>query len=138
MKKVQLRVDVKKGKLVIDGEQFKDLVSLLEDGRYTLIVEKQFEPNTLFDYRKHYFALRDNLHVYGDTGLSINEIHKLAKQHIFPRIPNEEKYFDVTEVDIEDLRNIDKWSVTWLTLEGMKLYVKHFKAFAWEHYNCYL
>ena len=112
-KKVKIKAE--NGKVIAnrDGlaEAFKDL-----DGLYIISFTKLSKPKTIDEWRKHYFFLRDILFEDGETGYTKNELHDMTKNALLQ----------------------PHCTTTVLDEEGWETFIKSYKEWAFESFNCYL
>lgn len=90
-----------------------NLLKMLDEGNYVVTFEKQQEPKTIEEYRKEYFAKRDVL--ASETGNQKQAVHSAAK-----------------------FKFLEGCSTTTLSVEGWQQFIKDFKEWGFEHFNCVL
>lgn len=129
---MRLRIKAENGKIVEGFDQMKVAVKQL-DGDYIVHFLSLQSPNTVEEWRKLYFALRDVLHESVETGYTKNELHDEIKAHIIPKMYEESNsLIDWFGFSAEGI------STKSLTESGWKEYMRRFKEFAMDTFEIYL
>ena len=111
---MKIKIKIDNGKIVANREGFIQTINNL-DGLFMVTFTKLMKPKNIDEWRKHYFFLRDILFEDGETGYTKNELHELAKEHLF-----------------------DGRSTTELTEDGWEEFIKDYKIWAFSEFNCFL
>jgi len=107
---MQVKVDIKKGKIVTNNTQVRDFITSREDGEYIISIDRINPLTTTRDYQKAYF---DKVDIAVEcTGNDRYTIHDAFKKHS----------------EIESTKDLD-------ILEWRKLLVK-FQWWAYSKFDC--
>ena len=117
-------VEITDGKVNFD---FSDV----PNGKYILILQEVYQVKNISYYQRLYGAMKSTLYNEGETGYKLSEIHSLAKDEIFPKL-----YQDIESNFISDRG--EGWSTSELSMEGWINFIREFKIFSQEKFNCYL
>jgi hypothetical protein len=123
----KIKINIEEGKIRLGTEKLRETIRHSQDGEY-LVYFYKLQPKTKEEWRKYYFLLRDILFEDGETGYPKNELHDMAKGIILLQLQEEESNFDGEK----------KNSTSSLSEEGWQKFVKIFKEWAFESFNCYL
>lgn len=99
---MQVRVDVKKGRIVTNGDKVKDYFTSLDDGTYVISIDRVNPLVTPRDYQKAYFDMVDV--AVAETGNARYTIHDEFKKH-----SGIESTKDLNEVEWKKLLNKFRW-----------------------------
>src|SRR5678816_3075267 len=78
---MRVRLKIKDGKILEGKDQLGALIHSL-DGEYIFSALDLSSPNTVEEWRKLYFALRDVLHEAVETGYTKKELHDVIKKKL--------------------------------------------------------
>lgn len=127
---MRIRLKIDNGRLVEGKDQLGALIHSL-NGEYIATFLDLSSPNTVEEWRKLYFALRDILHESVETGYTKAELHEVIKLKIME--------------DMWDYSNNPDWwtgefqtSTKNLTEAGWVEFMKRFKEFAMDTFEIYL
>lgn len=76
---MQIEIELKKGKIILNADKVKDIFLSSEDGKYIMSLDKINPLVTVEDYRKAYFSKVDIAGL--STGNDRYTIHKSFKDH---------------------------------------------------------
>lgn len=125
-------IDIEKGTVLLGREKFKSIIKNLENGQY-LVHFTKISPKSKEEWRKYYFLLRDILYEDGETGYTKQQLHDLVKKEILMKLIDDNDNFNDDELDPTE------WlSTSWLSEQGWQKFVKLFKEWSFEKFNCYL
>lgn len=122
----KIKIVVDKGTIALGKEGMQKVIAAL-DGEY-IVYFYEIRPKNIEEWRKYYFFLRDTLFEDGETGYTRKELHEIGKATILPILSDNDLCF----------LNAGRDSTSSLSEHGWQEYVKLYKEWAFESFNCYL